>query len=81
MEKVGVLVVSYGSREAAMVEAFSRSENYVAEIYVVDKQRNPFNIEKAKRHVVIPNLDMEKSCKFAKKFEDEIDFGIIGPET
>jgi len=54
MEKVGILVVSYGSRAAAMIDALSRSENYVAEIYVVDKQRNPFNVEKAKRHVLSP---------------------------
>jgi len=80
LEKVGILVVSYGSREAAIVDAFSRSENYVAEIYVADKQRNPFNVEKTKRHVVIPDLNVEEICKFAKKHEDRIDFGIIGPE-
>lgn len=80
MEKVGILVVSYGSRETAMVDAFSRSENYSAEIYVADKQRNPFNVEKAKRHVVIPDLNIEEICKFAKKHEDNIDFGIVGPE-
>jgi len=80
MEKVGVLVVSYGSREAAMIDAFSRSENYVAEIYVADKQRNPFNVEKAKKHVVIPDLNIDEICKFAKKYEDKIDFGVVGPE-
>jgi phosphoribosylamine--glycine ligase len=80
MEKVGILIVSYGSRETAMIDAFSRSENYAAEIYVADKQRNPFNVEKAKRHVVIPDLNIEEICKFAKKYEDHIDFGIVGPE-
>jgi len=80
MEKVGILIVSYGSREAAIVDAFSRSENYAVEIYVADKQRNPFNVEKAKRHVVIPDLNIEEICKFAKKYEDLIDFGIVGPE-
>jgi len=80
MEKIGILIVSYGSREAAMVDAFSRSENYAVEIYVADKQRNPFNVEKAKRHVVIPDLNIEEICKFAKKYEDRIDFGIVGPE-
>ncbi len=80
MEKVGILVVSYGSRAAAMVDAFSRSENYAAEIYVADKQRNPFNIKKAKRHIVIPDLNMEEICRFAKRCEDSIDFGIVGPE-
>jgi len=80
MEKVGILVVSYGSRAAAMVDIFSRSENYAAEIYVADKQKNPFNMEKAKRHVVIPDLNIEEICKFAKKHENHIDFGIVGPE-
>jgi len=80
MEKVGILVISYGSREAAMVDAFSRSEKYAAEIYVADKQSNPFNVEKAKVHVVIPDLNTEDMCKFAKKYENHIDFGIVGPE-
>ncbi len=80
MEKVGVLIVCYGSRGVAMVDAFHRSENYDVEIYVADKQRNPFNAEKAKRHVVIPDLNVEKICSFAKKYEEQIDFGIVGPE-
>jgi len=80
MDSVGVLVVSYGSREAAMVDAFSRSQKYSTEIYVADKQRNPFNVEKAKEHAVIPDLDVKKICKFVKKHEKRIDFGIVGPE-
>ena len=80
MEKVGILVVSYGSREVAMVDAFSRSKNYSAEIYVADKQRNPFNLQKAKEHAVVPSLDVQEICRFAKKHEDKIDFGIVGPE-
>lgn len=80
MEKVGILIVSYGSREAAMVDAFARSGTYNAEMYVADKQKNPFNVEKAKEHVVIPNLDINEICKFAKKHEQKIDFGIVGPE-
>ncbi len=43
MEKVGILVVSYGSREAAIVDALSRSHNYDVELYVADRQLNPFN--------------------------------------
>ncbi|MEM3601559.1 MAG: hypothetical protein QXN87_02680, partial [Candidatus Bathyarchaeia archaeon] len=80
MEKVGVLVVSYGAREAAMVDAFSRSINYEVEIYVADKQRNPFNVERAKDHVVISDLNVEEICRFAEKHKDRIDFGIVGPE-
>jgi len=80
MDKVGILVVCYGSRGVAMIDAFCRSENYGPEIYVADKQRNPFNAEKAKKHVVISDLDVKEICKFAKKHEKEIDFGIVGPE-
>jgi len=80
MEKVGILVVSYGAREVAMVDAFTRSLNYKVEIYVADKQRNPFNMKKAIKHVVIPDLNVEEICKFAKANENRIDFGIVGPE-
>ncbi len=80
MEKVGVLVVSYGARETAMVDAFARSPNHKVELYIADKQRNPFNIEKAVKHVVIPDLNVEKICKFAEVNKDKIDFAMIGPE-
>jgi phosphoribosylamine--glycine ligase len=80
MEKVGILVVSYGAREVAMVDAFTRSTNYNVEIYVADKQRNPFNIKNAVKHVVISDLNVEEICKFAKANKDKIDFCIVGPE-
>jgi len=80
MEKVGILVVSYGSREAAMIDAFARSTNYKTEIYVADKQKNPFNVERAQEHVVIPDLNIQKIAKFVKKRKGKIDFGIVGPE-
>jgi phosphoribosylamine--glycine ligase len=80
MEKVGVLVISYGARETAMVDAFARSPNHKVELYIADKQRNPFNIEKAAKHVVIPDLNVEKICKFAEANKDKIDFAMVGPE-
>ena len=80
MEKVGVLVVSYGSREAAMVDAFLRSGEYKVELYVADKQANPFNLKNAAKHVVIPDLNIEAICHFAETNRDNIDFGIVGPE-
>jgi phosphoribosylamine--glycine ligase len=80
MEKVGILVVSYGAREVAMVDAFARSQNYKVEIYVADKQRNPFNFKKAAEQVVIPDLNVDEICKFAEAHKDKIDFGIVGPE-
>jgi len=80
MEKVGVLVVSYGSREAAIVDAFTRSSNYKTEIYVVDKQKNPFNVKRAREHIVISDLSIQEITKFVKKRKDKIAFGIVGPE-
>jgi phosphoribosylamine--glycine ligase len=80
MEKVGVLVVSYGARETAMVDAFARSPNHQVELYIADKQHNPFNIKKAVKHVVIPDLNVEKICKFAEANKDKIDFAMVGPE-
>jgi phosphoribosylamine--glycine ligase len=80
MEKVGILVVSYGSREAAIVDALSRSPVHKTELYIVDKQRNPFNVKRAKEHIVIPDLNINEIAKFASKRKDKIDFGIVGPE-
>jgi phosphoribosylamine--glycine ligase len=80
MEKVGILVVSYGARETAMIDAFVRSKNHQVEIYVADKQLNPFNKAKAVKHVVIPDLNIEEICKFAEANKDQIDFAIAGPE-
>jgi len=80
MEKVGVLVVSYGARETAMVDAFARSPNHKVELYIADKQRNPFNVEKAAKHVVIPDLNIEKICAFAEANKDKINFALVGPE-
>lgn len=80
MERVGVLVVSYGSRASSMIDAFTKSQNYDVDIYVADKQKNPFNLEKSVKYIVIPDLDPENICKFIKKNQEEIDFGIVGPE-
>jgi len=80
MEKVGILVVSYGSREAAMIDAFTRSQKYRTEVYVADKQLNPFNLKKAFKHVVVPDLNVDIICKFAEANKNRIRFGIVGPE-
>ncbi len=80
MEKIGVLVVAYGARETAMVDALTRSRNYKVQLFIADKQRNPFNVEKAAKHVVIPDLDIEKICKFAEENKADLDFAIVGPE-
>ena len=80
MDNVGVLVVSYGAREAAMVDALSRSQNYKVKLFIADKQCNPFNVQKAEKHVVIPDLAIDTICKFAETHKDQIDFALVGPE-
>ncbi len=80
MEKIGVLVVSYGARETAMVDSFTRSQKHQVKLYIADKQHNPFNMKLATKHVVIPDLNIEDICKFAEKNKDKIDFAIVGPE-
>jgi phosphoribosylamine---glycine ligase len=80
MEKIGVLVVSYGAREVAMVDALLQSTKYQVELYIADKQRNPFNAEKATRHIVIPNLDVVEITKFAEANKDKIEFALVGSE-
>jgi phosphoribosylamine--glycine ligase len=79
-KKVGILVISYGSRAAAMIDALCRSEAYDVRLFVADKQRNPFNVAHAEKHVVIPDLDAEKICDFVEANKAAIDFGICGPE-
>jgi phosphoribosylamine--glycine ligase len=81
MENVGILVVSYGARAVAMVDAFARSLKYDVKIYVADKQNNPFNLKRSAKHKVIPDLNIEDICKFAEANKDRIDFGIVGPEN
>ena len=80
MQKVGVLVVSYGARAAAVIDALKRSEEYDVRVYVADKQRNPFNAERAEAHAVIPDLSVDTILKFAERHKDALDFGIVCPE-
>jgi phosphoribosylamine--glycine ligase len=80
MEKVGILVVSYGARETSIIDALARSRRYNIELYVADKQRNPFNVKKATKHTVISDLNIEEICRFVEANKDKIDFGIVGPE-
>lgn len=80
MERIGVLLISYGAREVAMADALLRSKKYRVELYIADKQRNPFNAEKATKHVVIPNLDVGEICKFTNANKEKLDFVLVGSE-
>ncbi|MDR2699209.1 MAG: hypothetical protein LBC12_00040 [Nitrososphaerota archaeon] len=80
METVGILVVSYGAREVAMVDVLARSQRYKVELYIADKQFNPFNAQQATKHVVVPDLNIHAICKFAQTHRDKLDFAIVGSE-
>ncbi len=82
MAKENVLVVSYGSRGAALADALYRSEADFS-IYFADRQRNPFNVGLAERtggrHAVMPDLGVDKIYEFAKGIE-KLRFVLVGPE-
>jgi phosphoribosylamine--glycine ligase len=80
LEHIGILLVSYGSRAAAIIDALLRSRKYLVDLYVVDKQKNPYNFKRAKKHIILPSLDPKEICKFVLKYRTKIDFGIVGPE-
>jgi len=80
MEKTGVLLVSYGAREVAMADTLLRSRKHKVELYVADKQRNPFNAKNAAKQAVIPSLDIEEICKFAEANKEKLDFVLVGSE-
>ena len=67
MEKVGVLVVSYGAREVAMADALLRSKKYQVELYVADKQCNPFNAKKPQNTKSFQALTLMKSASSQKQ--------------
>ncbi len=63
-----------------MVDALARSQNYNVQLYIADKQLNPFNAQHATKHVVIPSLNIQDINKFAQAYKDKIDFAIVGSE-
>ena len=81
MDKIGVLLVSYGAREVAMADALLRSKNHKVELYVADKQRNPYNAKHATKHAVIPSLDIAEIAKFAQANKEQLDFVLVGSEN
>ncbi len=82
-ENIGILVISYGSRAASMIDALDRSKKYNPCFYIADKVKNPFNVDKAKKtggkHKKT-GMELQNILSFAKKHQEDIDFGIVGPE-
>jgi phosphoribosylamine--glycine ligase len=80
LDKVGILIVSKCLSAAAIIDTLARSERYTPEFYVVEKQVNPTNFERAKVHVVIPDLSIAEVSKFASRHSREISFGLTDTE-
>ncbi|MDG6914848.1 MAG: hypothetical protein JRN58_10090 [Nitrososphaerota archaeon] len=80
MDKVGILVVSKSLSSSAMMDTFARSERYVPQFYVAEKQANPLNLRRAKIHKVIPDLAVAEIAKFAARYKGEIAFGLTDTE-
>lgn len=80
MDKIGVLIVSKCLSSAAMVDTILRSEEYAPELYIAEKQANPFNLERAKEHRIIPDLDVTKISNFAERFASRVAFGLCDTE-
>ncbi len=80
MDKVGVLVVSKCLSGSAMIDTFLRSSKYAPRFYVVEKQANPFNLERSESHSVVPDLNVRDVARFASKHRDKIAFGLTDTE-
>jgi phosphoribosylamine---glycine ligase len=80
LDRIGILVVSKCLSAAAIIDALSGSPNYAPEFFVVEKQLNPFNFQRAKVHSVVPDLDLKKIVKFAARYKDRISFALTDTE-
>ena len=72
LEKIGVLLVSYGSRSAAIIDALCRSQKYLVNIYVVDKQ----NPSTEKNNFIPQTINTKKSEKPVKRIIQNMDMRI-----
>jgi phosphoribosylamine--glycine ligase len=84
MERVGVLIVSYGARESAIVDTLCLSTNYDVTPYVIDKQANPFNLKWVKEregvHVVDPKLSIATILEVLTKHQNKLDYVLCPNE-
>lgn len=79
MEKIGVFIPVYGSREVAIAYSLANSPNYSVELYFADRQKNPSAIELAKRtggqHAPI-GLNVQDILNFLSEYKSRITFGL-----
>jgi phosphoribosylamine--glycine ligase len=64
-----------------MADTLLRSQNYQVQLYIADKQRNPYNAKHATKHAVIPSLDVNEICHFAETNKANLDFVLVGSEN
>ncbi len=63
-----------------MVDALTRSTTYRPELYVVERQPNPYNVTRSRFHAVVPDLNVGDVARIAKKFRRRISFGLTDTE-
>lgn len=73
-------MVSKSLSAPAIIDALSRSEKYKPEFYVVERQLNPFTSAVAKKHIVLPGLELDETVKAVSKFADRVQFGLTDTE-
>ncbi len=80
MDRIGILVVSKCLSAAAIVDALARSESYAPEFYIIEKQLNPFNAQRARVHHVVAGLGLKEIVKFASRYRGRISFALTDTE-
>jgi len=80
MDRIGILVVSKCLSAAAIVDALARSESYAPEFYIIEKQLNPFNAQRARVHHVVAELGLKEIVKFASRYRGRISFALTDTE-
>jgi len=64
-----------------MADTLLRSKNHNVQLYIADKQCNPYNAKHAAKHAVIPSLDVNEICRFAEANKASLDFVLVGSEN
>ena len=78
MNKINIGIISYGSRDVAIADTLIKNNDYLVNLFIVDKQHNPFTLKNAEKYVVSPQLDIQTISDFFSKYK--IDFIICGSE-
>ncbi len=80
MDRVGILIVSKCLSASAIADTLLRSEKYVPELFVIEKQLNPFNSERAEVHKVVPDLNLRDVVRAASRVKGRVSFALTDTE-